>query len=213
MLKQKLIKVAKDKKGFGTILVICVISLIIPLLMFVAVDIPYYLQQDKKLKSTADNIAASTATIIDENKLADGVVAIDKRRARAYLLEELALWFRLEDTIYDTEIPGVKLMKIQDGVESMMNINPAIIEITPDMEPITDEKTLMATRVEYFIHTDQTTATYRFTDGQKVQVSTPTVGIMVSTITRGVIFRWPVRMIKVGMTEVYFNPNEPHPGT
>lgn len=213
MLKEKMIKIAKEKKGAGTILVLCIMSLIIPLFMFVAVDVPYYLQQDKKLKSIADNIAASTSTIIDEQKLANGVVQIDKTRARAYLLEELALWFRLEDTIYKTEVPGVKLMQITPETDSMLNVNPAIIEITPDMEPITDAKTLDATRVEYFIHDKQTTATYRFTDGQKVQVSTPTVGVLVSTRTRGVIFRWPVKMVKVGMTEVYFDPSEQHPGT
>lgn len=213
MLKDKLIKIAKEKKGFGTILVMCVISLIIPLFMFVAVDVPYYLQQDKKLKSTADNIAAATSTIIDEDKLANGVIEIQKDRARAYLLEELALWFRLEDRIYNTEVPGVRLMKVLPDVDSMFDVNPAIIEITPEMEPITDEKTLSATRVEYFIHDKQVSATYRFTTGQKVQVSTPTVGVMVSTRTRGAIFRWPVRMIKVGMTEVLFDPEQQHPGT
>ena len=213
MLNKTIIETAKNKKGFGTILVVCIMALLIPLFMFFAVDIPYYLQQDKKLKSLADSIAASVATIIDEDELADGIVRIDKDRARSYLLEELSIWFNLEDIIYDTEVNGVKFMKIKEGVTSMLNVSPAIIEITPEMAYITDEKTLNATRIEYFIHDTQTTAVYRFTSGQKVQVSTPTVGIMINTTTRGVIFRWPIKMIKIGMTEVYLDPEQQHLGT
>ena len=202
---------AKDnKKGFGTILAICLMSVFLPLLLFVCCDIPYYLQQDTKLKELADSIAASTATVIREDKLADGIIEINEDRARAYLLEELALWFNLEEYIYDTEVDGVQLMRIQEGKDSMFDVNPAIIEIKSEMTPITDSKTLDATRVEYFIHSDRTTKTYTFTTGQKVQVSTPTVGVMIITRTRGVIFRIPVAMAKLGMTEAYFNPQENH---
>lgn len=210
MLKMKLNEALKEKSGFGTILAICLITTVIPFLLFVCVDAPYYLQQDRKLKYLADSIAGSTATILREDRLADGIVEIDTDRARAYLLEEVAMWFNLQDIIYDTEVPGVKLMKRLENTSSMLDVNPAIIEITPDMRPITDAKTLSATRIEYFIHSDQSTRTYTFTTGQKIQVSTPTVGIFIGTRTRGVVFRVPVKMKKIGITEAYLNPDHNH---
>jgi len=203
MLKQIKNKI-KGKKGYATIIAIVSMAIILPLLLFLVVDMPYYLNSNRQVKSIVDNTAAGASTILREDMLAEGILIIDEDLAETYILEDLAVWFNLEDRIYETNVDGVKAMKRKTGVSSYFNTDPLIIRIEPDTN-ITDENVLKASKVEYFIHDTKGKSTYTFTSGQKITVSTPTVGVKVSTKTRGLLFKIPIQLIKLGTTEVVFD--------
>lgn len=203
----------KSKQGFSTITVVLIIAILAPLLILVAVDIPYSMQINRKVKSISDNAAASAAVFIDSKLLAKGIVKIDEEKAETYILENMAEWFNLEDTIYETDIPvyyqnegvqRIKLIKIREGKDSILGQDPLIIRIGDGMEEITDEKVLKASKIEYFIHPTEGQGTYRFITGQKVKVFNPTVGIKITTKTETLIFNIPINISKIGMTEATY---------
>lgn len=201
----------KNKKdGFISIVALIIMAILIPLLLFLVVDMQYYLQANKKVKSIVDNVAASASTTVIPDKLANGILELDYDKAETYIMEDLASWFNLEETIYTTNVDGVKLIKKQADKSSLFDTDPLIIRITPNMPAITNADVLNASRIEYFIHDSSGKKTYRFLSGQKVTVSTPTVGVKVSTRTRGVIFRIPISLKKIGMTEAVFDSRYTH---
>lgn len=192
------------KKGFATILALILIAITLPLMLFLVVDMPYYMGANRKVKSIADNISASAATILKPEMLADGIVEIDEEKAETYILEDLVVWFNLEDVIYDTNVEGVKAILRKSDTLSYFNNDPLIIRIEPDTN-ITDPNVLDASRVEYFIHSTKGRATYTFLSGQRVTVSTPTVGVKITTRTRGLLFQIPINLVKIGTTEAVFD--------
>ena len=104
----------KNKKdGFISIVALIIMAILIPLLLFLVVDMQYYLQANKKVKSIVDNVAAAASTTVVPEKLANGILELDYDKAETYIFEDLASWFNLEDTIYNTNIDGVKLIKKQ----------------------------------------------------------------------------------------------------
>lgn len=202
-------KEKNNKNGFSSVIGLILIAIALPLLLFLAVDMPYYMQANRKVKSVTDNVSASAATILDTELLADGILQIEEDKAETYILEDLVVWFNLEDIIYNTNVPGVKVIKRKDDTLSLFNQDPVIIKITPDMTPITDENVKKASKIEYFIHSTSGKATYTFTSGQKVTVFSPTVGVKVTTKTKGLIFKIPVNLVKLGTTEAVFDAQNP----
>ncbi|MEG1299902.1 MAG: hypothetical protein RSC93_04305 [Erysipelotrichaceae bacterium] len=202
--------VPNKKGGFSTIITIILIAIIIPILLFCVFDIPYYLDADAKIKSIADNMAASAATVVIPEQLAKGILEIDEKKARDYILEDAAVWFNLEDKIYDTNVKDVKIIPKQSAKKSLFSTDPLFIQIKSDVPNTNNANVLKASRIEYFIHTTNGRATYTFLSGQKVTVNTPTVGVKISSKVRGPIFRVPVSFKKVGMTEAIFEPQEKH---
>lgn len=196
------------KGGYGTLLMLFAISIVLPLMLFACIEIPYYLQVNRKLKQITDNTAASAATFIDNDQLAQGIVSIKYNKAKSYILEDLAIWYSLEDQIYDTQLTSalnVKTMLIKDGEDSLFPTDPLIIELAPNNEQITEERVLKSARVEYFVHPSTSKATYTFSNGAQITVATPTVGVMVHTRVRGLIYRIPVSYTKIGITEAVFD--------
>ena len=208
MLNQIKNKTVFKKGGYGTLFMIFALSIILPLLLFACIEIPYYLQMDRKLKQITDNTAASAATFIDNKQLAQGIISIDYNKAKTYILEDLVIWYNLEDMVYDTLLTptlNVKTMVIEENEDSILLTDPLVIELGPNNEQITDERVLKSTRFEYFIHPSTSKATYTFSTGESITVATPTVGVMVHTRVRGLIYRIPVTYNKIGITEAVFD--------
>lgn len=194
------------KKGFSTIIALVLLAIFLPLMLFLVVDIPYYMEANRKVKSIADNVSASAATILKPQSLADGIVEIDEDKAETYILEDLVVWFNLQDIIYKTDVPGVRAILKKDDTLSFFDTDPLVIRIKPDMKPITADNVLKATKIEYFIHATNGRETYRFLSGQKVTVSTPTIAVKITTKTNGLMFNIPISLVKIGMTEAVFDP-------
>ncbi len=199
----------KNKKaGFNTLTALALMAILMPMLLFLVVDMPNYLEVNRKLKSIVDNMAASAATIIDEEMLAKGAVVIEADDAETYILEDLAIWFNLDPIIYDTSVAGAQLMYITEGEDSLFDTDPVIIKVSADTSPITDEAIVNASKVEYFIHETNGSATYTFISGQSVTVSVPTIGIKITTVANGQLFNLPMNLVKLGMTEVVFDTQQ-----
>ena len=203
----------KKKAGVSMITTLLMLSVLFPLLLFLAVDITYYVQANKKLKAVVDNMAASATTRIREDILASGVISLNKSEVEYALFEDIMIWFNLEENLYGTNIEGVSMMKIREGEESLFNKNPLIIELEPDTRPDDrpyynsgyNDEVLDSPRIEYFVHEHERLSTYHFSNDQRITVSTPTVGIFVHTTDYGIIFNIPMNMSKFGVSEVYFD--------
>ena len=219
MLKAILVKVKeqiKEKAGVGAIVCLLALIVLLPLFLFLCLDVPYYLQYHRKMKDVADNVAATAITRINEEALAEGVLKLDYDVARTYMFESIEDWFDLEPLLYESNVPNVYLMKRKNidpttgqAKYSLLDHDPCVIEIKKGMAPVTNPDVLASTRIEFFIHTDNTTYTYRFTNGEQITVSTPTVGIYVQSVSHGIMFKWPMTVKKFGISEVSLDPYTP----
>ena len=54
-----------DKKGFLSIFTILILSAIIPLSLFIAIDLPYFVQMNRKVKNILDNSTSAGITQIN----------------------------------------------------------------------------------------------------------------------------------------------------
>ncbi|WCK57687.1 cobalt ABC transporter permease (plasmid) [Aneurinibacillus sp. Ricciae_BoGa-3] len=71
----------KNKKGFISIYMILWMSVLIPILMFTAIDLSHYIYEGVHLKAVTDNAAASAVTQIKEDLVPQGILQIDETRA------------------------------------------------------------------------------------------------------------------------------------
>lgn len=205
MLK-KVLLTFKRKDGVGAIITILLLLTVLPLLLFTFVDVPYYNQYHRKIKDIADTTAASAITRIEEDLLASGTLNLEYDKARTAMFQTLERWFLLEPYLYDSNATNVRIMKRTDADSSMLDADPLIIELRKNTIMNVSEDVLKSTRIEFFIHTDSTIATYTFTTGSSVQVSTPTVGVYIQSTMYGIYFNYPMTVGKYGISEVTLDP-------
>lgn len=215
MLKNKT-KIKIKKNGAGSIMLVIVISMLIPLLLFGLVDVPYYMQYHKKMKSIVNTVASSSITRINEDELATGLLVLDYNQTRTTLFQLLEKWYGLEPYTYQIAghpeyVMGMKrIVKTSyNGAtkyDSMLDKDPLVIELKKGTPPITSSQILDSTRIEFFIHTGMDQYTYIFSDGNSITVDTPTVGVYVRSVSPGVIFKQPMVVQKLGISEVILDP-------
>ena len=205
MLKNLIIK-SKEKNGAGTIVTLVMLIAFIPLLLFTLVDVPYYNQYHRKIKDIADTTAASAITRIQEDMLASGTLNLDYDKARTVMFESLQKWFSLDPYLYESNASNVYIMRRHTPENSMLDKDPLVIELRKNSVMTASDDVKNSTRIEFFVHTDNSTATYTFTTGSKVKVSTPTVGVYVQTTMHGIYFNYPMTVRKYGISEVVLDP-------
>lgn len=205
MLKGLLNKI-REKKGVGTIVTLVLLIAFIPLLLFTFVDVPYYNQYHRKVKDIADTTAASAITRIKEDILASGTLNLDYDRARTVMFESLQKWFALDPYLYDSNASNIYIMRRHTPENSLLDRDPLVIELRKNAVMTASDDVKNATRIEFFVHVDNTTATYTFTTGSKIEVSTPTVGVYIQTTMHGIYFNWPMTVRKYGISEVVLDP-------
>lgn len=196
----------KRKDGVGAIITVLLLLTVLPLLLFVFVDMPYYNQYHRKIKDIADTTAASAITRIEEDLLASGTLNLGYDEARTAMFQTLERWFYLEPYLYDSNATNVYIMKRTNTESSMLDADPLVIELRKNTIMSVSEDVTKSTRIEFFIHTDNTTATYTFTTGSSVQVSTPTVGVYIQSTMHGIYFNYPMTVGKYGISEVSLDP-------
>lgn len=205
MLK-RLLTDAQKKNGVGGIVTALLLLTFIPLMLFVFVDVPYYNQYHRRIKTTVNNTAASAVTRIQEDMLASGTLLLDYDAARTVMFEKLEDFFSLEPYLYDSNASNVYIMKRTSPEESLLDKDPLVIELRKNSVMSVSEEVLNSTRIEFFVHTDNTSGTYTFSNGSTVKVVTPSVGVYVQTTMHGIYFKWPMTVRKYGVSEVVLDP-------
>lgn len=206
----------KEKKGIGAIASVLILAAMIPLMLFTFVEVPYYNQYNRKMKSIADNAAASAITRIDENELAKGNLLLNKENAKTQVYKTLESWFSLKPKIYKSNINNVYVMKrIKDETgkykTELLDADPLVIDHSDTKGIISyneNEKNIIlnSTRIEFFVHTNAEETTYKFVDGTTVTVKTPTVCVMIQSTNFGMYFKYPMVIKKIGISEVFLDP-------
>ncbi|HCL4479973.1 TPA: hypothetical protein N2D99_002040 [Clostridium botulinum] len=77
----KIYSILKNKKGICTIYTILVMSAILPILLFIVIDIPHFMQYDRKIKNILDNAGGSAITRLQENHISKGVLELNEPEA------------------------------------------------------------------------------------------------------------------------------------
>lgn len=98
----------KDKRGFISIYMIMWMAVILPILMFVSVDVSHYVYETIHLKAVTDNASASGVTQIKEDLVPDGILEIDEVKAEEVALKILKHDLLLNDDFTPKENSSLK---------------------------------------------------------------------------------------------------------
>ncbi|WP_144536490.1 cobalt ABC transporter permease [Bacillus thuringiensis] len=89
--------ILKNKKGVTTVYVILVVSALLPLILFLSIDVPHYLDSSRKIKNTLDNASSSAITFLNDQKISEGVLEVDKQVAEAMIKKIIKNDLSLDD--------------------------------------------------------------------------------------------------------------------
>lgn len=142
-MTKKILRNLLNKKGAISIYTIILLSFLLPFLMFTAIDINHYMQQNRKLKNVVDNSASSAITMINESKLSYGEIEIDSREASdvvsrvvketLYLNDDLTpkdvsvLKERPEINVYVVNNPSVTGTDLSTPIGTVKVKNPSVV--------------------------------------------------------------------------------------
>ncbi|HHT7008770.1 TPA: cobalt ABC transporter permease [Bacillus cereus] len=94
---KKICNLIKNKKGVTSVYVILIISVLLPLIMFLSIDVPHYLDSSRKIKNTLDNASSSAITLLNDQKISEGVLEVDKQVADAMIKRVIKNDLSLDD--------------------------------------------------------------------------------------------------------------------
>lgn len=103
-----MMRFVKNKKGFISIYMILWMSVLIPILMFVFVDVSHYVYEGVHLKAVTDNASASAVTQIKEDLVPEGILEINETNAEAVALKIIKHDLLLNDDFTPTENSALK---------------------------------------------------------------------------------------------------------
>lgn len=92
---------SQDSKGSIALYVILCFSIILPMLIFVAVDLPYAVNFHRKLKNTLDNAASSAVLCLNETELAYNRIVLEEACVEEVVYKMLAYDLRLHSGTLD----------------------------------------------------------------------------------------------------------------
>jgi hypothetical protein len=98
----------KDKRGFISIYMILWMAVLIPILMFVFVDVSHYVYEHVHLKAVSDNASASAVTQIKEDLVPQGILEIDEVSAEKVALDIIKHDLLLNNDLTPTENSPLK---------------------------------------------------------------------------------------------------------
>lgn len=206
----------KSKDGVGAIWATVVICLMMPIFLFGFIDVPYYMRMDRKMKNTVDDIAASAVTYLNENALREGIALLDETQARAYIMNELKIWYGVDCTgatnipLTGTTSTAKKCSLIR---ESVIPVAPYVIEVKDDVG-ITDPTILNAPHIEIVIHKGLLEGNkyklkkYKLAEASKtLDLRYPSVVVSVTTKVKGLMLHFPVKFMKTGYSQAGLSAN------
>lgn len=92
-------KILNNKKGFMAVYVIIGMSILLPFMFFVSIDMPYYMTMNRKVKNTIDNAGATAITCLDERGITNGQLIINPNEAEKQAKKIIQLSFGLNDDL------------------------------------------------------------------------------------------------------------------
>lgn len=106
----------KNKKGFMSIYVIVMLAVLIPIMFFLTIDLPYMMRMNRTLKSALDNATSTAITNLNESKISQGILEIDVDEANKIIKKVIQEYFYLNDDLTINEnslIDGTPKVEIQ----------------------------------------------------------------------------------------------------
>lgn len=213
MLK-KIMNILTKKDGIGTLWVVVMLGCLTPLFIFGFMDVPYYIRVNRRMKNTADDIAASAVTYLNEARFREGLVLLDGTKAEEYILNELKIWYSI-DCSSGSNVPivgstsKVKLCKIMNGQKSLINNRtPYVVQVKDDSG--LPESVAESSHIEYIIHEGildnaskkYVAKNYKLSNSDDVITLTyPSVLVYIKTDVEGLMLHYPVKMMKTGYSQ------------
>lgn len=105
-----------NKKGFMSIYIIVMLAVLIPIMFFLTIDLPYMMRMNRTLKSALDNATSTAITYLNESKISAGILEIDVNEANRVVNKVIQEYFYLNDdltTNEDSLIDGTPKIEIQ----------------------------------------------------------------------------------------------------
>lgn len=137
-----------NNKGFMSIHAILWIVVLFPLLMFVTIDLNYFIHEDFRLKAITDNACSSAITMLNEEKIKEGILEVNQQEAeeivKKILKKDLVLNEDMSPTIYSNlnETPNI-------NVQVYNNVPPSGMEVNTPAGKVTLKKTSVIVYAEY----------------------------------------------------------------
>lgn len=199
----------KKKGGFATLITLIMLLVMLPLMLFAVVDIPFWLTANRRIQNIVDNASSGASTALDEQKLADGIIQFNESQAEMIILSQLQAYFELGIIPAITEGSYVQV-DLLENTASYFQYDPIIIKMKPDTVIDINEIPYGTPIIEYAIHNpgDNFTAkTYILSSGQTISVYKPTIIVSVMTRVYAPAMLFPITMHKVSIQEVTLGPN------
>lgn len=106
----------KNKKGFMSIYAIVMLAVLIPIMFFLTIDLPYMMRMNRTLKNALDNATSTAITYLNESKISQGVLEIDVDESNKVIKKIIQEYFYLNDDLTINEnslIDGTPKVEIQ----------------------------------------------------------------------------------------------------
>lgn len=187
----------KSKKGMGTIMAMILIIMLLPLMLFLAIDVPYFVRIDRKMQNIADQIARSAVTLV---QVIDGQLYFDEQKVDEFITEEITSQFNL---YYDSQ-ENAYLTK--DGYFQVFTKPAQLVKINEQIPTMIDPS---YTVVEYFVHPDTNSTFYIFSNEALVDTDKISVGISISGYVHGIFINIPMKVYKMAYADVDLDFDDP----
>lgn len=101
-------KYLKNNKGFTVIYTIILMAVIFPLILFVSIDLPYYMTMNRKIKNTLDNATSTAITCINEQQASSGKLQIIEGDAKNTVNNIISQSFSLDKDLTPNKTSVIK---------------------------------------------------------------------------------------------------------
>lgn len=178
------------KQGMGTIMAIVLITMLLPLMLFLSVDVPHFIHMDRKLQNIANQISRSAVALV---QVIDGELYFDEDKVTEFITEEFINQFNL---VFDAE-QGVYLTK--DGYFQVFTKPVQLHKIDEQIPTMINPS---YTVIEYFIHPNTNSTFYIFSNEALVDTDKMSVGISISGYVRAPFINVPMKVYKMAYADV-----------
>ena len=89
----------KNKEGFTAIYIILVMSVLLPIMLFVFIDLPHLMTMDRRADNVIENASATAITYINKSKASNGVLYINEDEAKKKAMQIIAQTYNLNDDL------------------------------------------------------------------------------------------------------------------
>lgn len=117
----------RNQKGSIALYMVIIMSVVLPMMIFLAVDLPHVVNMHRKTKNVLDNIGSSAVLALDESQLSLGRLVIIESKATQIIYQMLATEFNLDPVTLEplagsplVERPTVKIRIINEPKTTQM---------------------------------------------------------------------------------------------